>query len=118
MLLKNILASRVDKKVTITNGEMRKLIGAKYSKDEVTVYYYGLVPITFKSTRRGTTWYAKQLLPNFCDMPSVGKPMYFEITLKSKDSTGKLQQSPKIVANRDKGKSLNLKFGPSQLTVT
>ena len=92
MLLKNILASRVDKKVTITNGEMRKLIGAKYSKDEVTVYYYGLVPITFKSTRRGTTWYAKQLLPNFCDMPSVGKPMYFEITLKSKDSTGKLQQ--------------------------
>ena len=92
MLLKNILASRVDKKVTITNGEMRKLIGAKYSKDEVTVYYHGIVPITFKSTRRGTTWYAKQILPNYYEMPSVGKPMYFEITLKSEDSTGKLLQ--------------------------
>jgi NTP pyrophosphatase (non-canonical NTP hydrolase) len=92
MLLKNILASRVDKKVTIMNGEMRKLIGAKYSKDEVTVYYHGLVPITFKSTRSGTTWYAKQLLPNYCEMPSVGKPIYFEITLKSIDSTNKLHQ--------------------------
>ena len=92
MLLKNILASRVDKKVTISNGEMRKLIGAKYSKDEVTVYYHGLIPITFKSTRRGTTWYAKQLLPNYYEMPSVGKPIYFEMTLKSIDSTNKLHQ--------------------------
>jgi phosphoribosyl-ATP pyrophosphohydrolase len=92
MLLKNILASKSDKKVTITNGEMRKLIGTKYSKDEVTVYYHGLVPITFKSTRRGTTWYAKQILPNYCEMPQVGKPVYFQMTLKSIDSSNKLQQ--------------------------
>jgi len=92
MLLKNILASRVDKKVTIMNGEMRKLIGTKYSKDEVTVYYHGLVPITFKNTRRGTTWYAKQILPNYCEMPQVGKPIYFQMTLKSVDSSNKLQK--------------------------
>lgn len=115
MLLKNILASRVDKKVTITNGEMRKLIGAKYSKDEVTVYYHGIVPITFKSTRRGTTWYAQQFLPNYYEMPEVGKPIYFEITLKSKDNTGKLKQglvgskwSPVKVKVKPKKKAIQL----------
>jgi NTP pyrophosphatase (non-canonical NTP hydrolase) len=92
MLLKNNLASKSDKKVTIFNGEMRRLIGNDYNKDEVTVYYHGLVPITFKSTRSGSTWYAKQLLPNYCEMPLVGKPIYFEITLKSIDSTNKLHQ--------------------------
>jgi hypothetical protein len=86
MYLKNILASKSDKKVTITNGEMRKLIGAKYSKDEVTVYYGGISPITFKSTRGGATWYAKQLLPNYCEMPQVGQPVYYEITRNSMDS--------------------------------
>lgn len=89
MFLKNVLASKIDKKVTIMNGEIRKLIGARYSKSEVTLYYHGIVPITFKSTREGKTWYAKQLLPNFCKMPSVGKPIYLEMTLKSKDSSNK-----------------------------
>jgi hypothetical protein len=80
MLLKNVLASKVDKKVTIMNGEMRKLIGKDYDNDEVTVYYYGKHEITFKSTRRGTTWYANKVLPSWIGMPKVKEPVFHEMS--------------------------------------
>lgn len=79
MLLRNVLASKSDKKVTISNGEMRRLIGAKYSKTEVTVWYDGIVPITFKQTRKGATWYAKDILPKKYVMPVVGESVYHDI---------------------------------------
>ena len=92
MLLKNILASKSDKKVTISNGEMRKLIGAEYSKEEVTVWYDGVLAITFKKTRKGTTWYAKEILPKKYVMPVVGKGVYHDIYINSIFS---LKKTPK-----------------------
>lgn len=85
MLLKTILASKSDKKVTITNGEMRKLIGNRYYKEEVTVWFKGVNPIEFKKTRKGATWYAKSLLPKQYAMPKVGDSVYHDIQLKDVD---------------------------------
>jgi hypothetical protein len=93
MYIKNILASKSDKKVTISNGEMRNLIGKKYDKEEVTVLYDGKYEITFKSTRNGTTWYAKELLPTCLVMPKVGRPIYHEMTLKTKVQKNKKEQA-------------------------
>ena len=89
MLLKNNLASKSDKKVTIFNGEMRRLIGKDYSKDEVTLWYDGKFPIRFASTRRGTTWHARDLLPKGFQMPKVGYEIYHEVFLTSSDKNVK-----------------------------
>ena len=90
MFLKNVLASKIDKKVTIMNGEMKLLIGEKYNNNEVTVYYDGIHEITFKKTRNGTTWYAKKQLPNYLEMPKVGKPIFHNVTLQMKSQKKKV----------------------------
>ena len=95
MLLKNVLASKSDKKVTIMNGEMRKLIGKEYLNDEVTLYYvdYDNYPVTFKNTRNGTTWYAKQVLPRKMEMPKVGQAIHYRMAVMISKKSKKPKQS-------------------------
>jgi phosphoribosyl-ATP pyrophosphohydrolase len=83
MLLKNNLASKSDKKVTIFNGEMRRLIGKDFKGSEVTIWYKGKYPIKFVSTRRGTTWHARDILPREFEMPRIGYEVYHDIYLTS-----------------------------------
>ena len=86
MEIKHNLASKKDKKATILNSEMKKLIGNSNS-EEVVLTYLDLfsifgenIQISYHKSRDGKTWYANQPLPSSF-MPKIGKPMYHEVEL-------------------------------------
>lgn len=111
MLLKNNLASKSDKKVTIFNGEMRRLIGKDFKGSEVTIWYKGKYPIKFVNTRKGTTWHARDILPREFEMPRIGYEVYHDIYLTSaEDIIKKSIKNQKVKAKEyliDKNKKVS-----------
>ena len=124
MLIKNVLASKGDKRVTIMKGEFQKLTkNRKDDKNIHLVYYAGVHPIHFKRTRNGNTWYAQQELPKGLDMPKVGSPVYHDMSLvKDKNSKPIYEQSSfkefqslqpeNMYAIKPKSELLNNQFEP------
>jgi hypothetical protein len=84
MKLKHTLASRIDKKATITNTEIQKLIQLTDDVDTVKLHYKldddnAIGCITYKKTRGGKSWYAQDLFPYQLKMPAVGEPSYLKV---------------------------------------
>ena len=82
LAIKHTLASHRDNKPTITDGEMRKLIGPEFQGHEVDLFYPSLQEtITYHSSRGGKSWYANQPPVNMC-LPQIGTPKWYDVIYK------------------------------------
>jgi len=80
MKIKHVLASKKDKKPTIQNGEMKKIIGDTSSVDNVTLFYPELKAIIlYHKSRNGQSWYGTNSFENLNDLPKVGNPKTHEV---------------------------------------
>jgi NTP pyrophosphatase (non-canonical NTP hydrolase) len=80
--MKHNLASKTDKKPTISSKEIEKFMGEDYIfllNDELELYYPEFkTMVSYYPTRDGKTWYGNKTLPI---MPEVGKPLDLEVKL-------------------------------------
>lgn len=80
MIVKHVRVSSKDKKPTIRNSEIEKLVNK--DAESILVSYElnnELYNIKYNKTRNGKTWYAERELPLSVNSPLVGKPVYIEV---------------------------------------
>lgn len=87
--LKHVVRSRSDKKATILNSDMEKVIGPDYMEDEVTLYYHDYnCSVTYhKGDQERRTWYANTSFPNKMLLPLIGIPIYYTVSIVATNST-------------------------------
>lgn len=81
--IKHTVRSRSDKKPTILNSDMTKLIGPDYLDETVTLYYHDYDHfITYhKGDQHGNTWYADTKPPSKMLLPLIGIPIYYVVSV-------------------------------------
>lgn len=83
MIIKHTLASAKDKKATILDSEMSKILKDK-KLNEVSLYYKDLKQyILYHKSRKGKTWYGKDQLIDKKYQPKIGIPTFLNVELKS-----------------------------------
>ena len=87
--IKHVVRSRGDKKATILNTDMEKLIGQNYNQNEVTLYYHDYnCSVTYHvGDQVGRTWYANTHFATKMLLPQVGLPVYYVVSIVADNST-------------------------------
>lgn len=80
--LKHTVRSRSDKKPTILNSDMTKLVGPNFIGEKITLYYHDYnCSITYhKGDQQGNTWYADTIPPSKMLLPLIGIPIYYLVS--------------------------------------
>ena len=87
--LKHVVRSRSDRKATILNSDMVKVVGPNYVGDLVTLYYHDYnCSVTYHvGDQERRTWYANTSFPNKMLLPLIGTPIYYQVSIVADNST-------------------------------
>ena len=87
--VKHVVRSRTDKKFTILNSDMRKIVGPNYQNEVVTLYYHDYnCSITYhQGDKECRTWYANTQPPTKMLLPLIGTPIYYMVSIVADNST-------------------------------
>ena len=79
MIIKHTLASAKDRKPTILNTQLKRLVDTT-GKESISLFYpdYSHV-ITYAPSRGGLTWYGDKSLPEEAPQPLIGNPVDLEV---------------------------------------
>jgi NTP pyrophosphatase (non-canonical NTP hydrolase) len=80
--VRHTLASRTDTKATISNSEIKKLLGQNPIHNDIILYYHDFnCSIKYHSSRNGQTWYADSKFPSSMTLPKIGVPIFYNVSV-------------------------------------
>ena len=86
--IKHVVRSRGDKKPTIMNSEIQKLVPS-WNSEDITLYYhdYNCSISYHKGDKEGNTWYGNSHFPDQkMLLPMVGIPIYYNVSVVINDN--------------------------------
>jgi NTP pyrophosphatase (non-canonical NTP hydrolase) len=82
MKVKHILASKLDKKPTISNSQVKEHLDPNATSLILHYIDYDF-KLSFHKSRNGNTWYCDNTFPNESFLPKIGLPKFYEVEIVS-----------------------------------
>ena len=89
--LKHRLSSNHDKKPTISNADVVEMFGNGVNDNIKLLYVDHSIVLEYKENRQSLTWQCTSQLPNDLEVPSVGHPVFYNVTQYTELLTDQLQ---------------------------
>jgi hypothetical protein len=89
--LKHRLSSNHDKKPTISNADVVEMFGNGLNNNIKLLYVDYSIVLEYKENRQSLTWQCTSQLPNNLEVPTVGHPVFYNVTQYTELLTDELQ---------------------------